>query len=251
MKYHEYRDLFRKKMAVVGLCVGTALCMTACSFSFENTLQDDSIYYEQEILPVSANDMNNVGSMIENCDLTSEDEISQLQSDISEWANDVENVSCYSFVECTLVRVVDGDTIVVNINNEEYTVRMIGIDTPESVAPESYLEQSGKENTQEGVDASNYTRELLSNYEVLYLEQDVSDTDRYDRLLRYVWLEIPTDCNNIDEIRTKMLNGILLDEGIAVISTYQPDIKYVDYFAEINSYDAHSVDEVDEIEMDY
>ncbi len=235
MRYHEYKALLKKSLIMVGLC--TTLSLTACNFTFENNLADDHIYYEQEVLPVSANDMNNVGNMIDNCDLTSEEEVSELQSEISTWAEDIENVSCYSFVECTLVRVVDGDTIVVNIKDNEYTVRMIGIDTPESVAPETYLEQTGKENTQEGVDASNYTKELLSQYDVLYLEQDVSDTDRYDRLLRYVWVELPSDCNDLEEIRTKMVNGILLDNGIAVQSTYQPDVKYADKFSEINNYE--------------
>ena len=62
-----------------------------------------------------------------------------------------------TYQEATLIRVIDGDTIVVNIDNIEYTVRLIGIDTPESVAPDVYLEATGKKNTKEGLLASEYT----------------------------------------------------------------------------------------------
>lgn len=137
-----------------------------------------------------------------------------------------------TYQEATLVRVIDGDTIVVNIDNIEYTVRLIGIDTPESVAPDVYLEATDKKNTKEGLLASEYTKNVLSNYTTVYLMKDTSDTDKYDRLLRYVWLEIPDEIN-IDTIRSKMLNGILLDNHIANIATYKPDTLYEDVFQSI------------------
>lgn len=127
------------------------------------------------------------------------------------------------FQPATLVRVVDGDTIAVDISGDEYKVRLIGIDTPESVASGQYLEMTGKENTQDGELASNFVKELLADTETVYLQKDVSDTDRYGRLLRYVWLEIPDDDRNIEEISLKMLNGILVREGIAKPAAYAPD----------------------------
>lgn len=137
-----------------------------------------------------------------------------------------------TYQEATLIRVIDGDTIVVNIDNIEYTVRLIGIDTPESVAPDVYLEATGKKNTKEGLLASEYTKNVLSNYTTVYLMKDTSDTDKYDRLLRYVWLEIPDEIN-IDTIRSKMLNGILLDNHVANIATYKPNALYEDVFQSI------------------
>lgn len=140
------------------------------------------------------------------------------------------------FQTAELVRVVDGDTIVVNISGEEAKVRLIGIDTPESVASSKYLEKTGKENTQEGEKASDYVKNMLAGTETVYLQKDVSDTDRYGRLLRYVWLEIPEDDKDIEEISTKMLNGILVWEGIAEPAAYAPDTAHQEDFEYLADY---------------
>jgi micrococcal nuclease len=102
-------------------------------------------------------------------------------------------------------------------------VRLIGVDTPESVASQEYLDRTGKENTEEGKSASEYTKDILADYDTVYLQSDTSDTDRYGRLLRYVWLEVPEDDFDLGEISTKMLNGILVYHGVANVATYKPD----------------------------
>lgn len=124
-------------------------------------------------------------------------------------------------------RVVDGDTAEVTINGNQYKLRFIGVDTPETVHPSKSVEYFGKE-------ASNFTKEKLENKEI-YLEKDVSDTDRYGRKLRYIWLEEPNDKSNptIKEIKEKNFNAILLDQGYAKLSTFPPDVKYVEEFKEI------------------
>ena len=127
------------------------------------------------------------------------------------------------FQPAALVRVVDGDTIVVEMSGDEYKVRLIGIDAPESVASDQYLEMTGKENTQAGEKAGDFVKNLLAGTETVYLQKDISDTDRYGRLLRYVWLELPDDDKDIEEISSKMLNGILVREGVAVPAAYAPD----------------------------
>lgn len=148
-----------------------------------------------------------------------------LVSAVSRWTgNDVagkENPG--EFQKARLVRVVDGDTIVVDIGGEEHKVRLIGIDAPESVASSIYLDRTGKENTREGEKASDYVKDLLADTETVYLQKDVSETDRYGRLLRYVWLELPENEEDREEISTKMLNGILVWEGIAEPAAYAPD----------------------------
>ena len=83
--------------------------------------------------------------------------------------------------EAQVVHVVDGDTIDVRIDGKEYRVRYIGIDTPETVHPTRGEEPYGRE-------ASNRNKQLVSG-QTVYLEQDVSETDRYGRLLSYVWLD--------------------------------------------------------------
>jgi micrococcal nuclease len=103
--------------------------------------------------------------------------------------------------------VVDGDTIKVAIGSQEYTLRYIGIDTPETVRPDSPVEWMGPEAT-----AAN---ETLVAGKTVYLEKDVSETDRYGRLLRYVYLADGT-----------MVNAELVRQGYAQSSAYPPDVKH-------------------------
>ncbi|MCI8468521.1 MAG: hypothetical protein HFJ75_03335 [Eggerthellaceae bacterium] len=122
----------------------------------------------------------------------------------------------------TVVRVVDGDTLVVSVGGRDERVRLIGIDCPESVAPEE------ERNTPEGDEASAHTKGLVGAGDVVWLERDASDTDRYDRLLRYVWLEQPDDPDDPDEIATKMLNGILVRDGYARAKRYGQDTAHAE-----------------------
>lgn len=106
-------------------------------------------------------------------------------------------------------RIIDGDTIQLESGQK---VRYIGIDTPETVDPRRDPQCFGKE-------ASLRNQELIENKEI-YLEKDVSETDRYGRLLRYIYLEE----NDIS------INEQLVKEGYAVASSYPPDVKYQEKF---------------------
>ena len=57
-----------------------------------------------------------------------------------------------------------------------------------------------------------------------------SDNDQYDRLLRYVWLEVPDNSFSMQEISDKMVNAILVKEGYAEAVYYAPDGMYSAYF---------------------
>ena len=118
------------------------------------------------------------------------------------------------------------------IDREEYKVRLIGINTPESVASQEYLEKRGITNSAEGFAASDFTKELLKGVDTVYLTKDTSETDRYGRLLRYVWLDIPDEINE-EAIAYYMLNGILLREKQAEPVSYEPDTLYDEEFADI------------------
>ena len=113
-----------------------------------------------------------------------------------------------------VVRVVDGDTIIVDIGGTEERVRLIGVDTPESVHPDS------EKNTQAGILASDYTKSRLEGKQV-ELELDVQERDLYGRLLAYVY---------VDGV---MYNKTLLADGVANLATYPPNVKYVDEFTAI------------------
>mgnify|MGYP002714422685 FL=1 len=128
-----------------------------------------------------------------------------------------------------VVRVVDGDTAVIKINNENQKVRFVGMDTPEYNPKRDISEPWGKE-------ATEFTRSLLEN-KIVYLEKDVSDTDKYGRLLRYVWLEQPENPSHptYKEIENQMANGILVRDGYARAKEYKPDTQYKDIFRDIES----------------
>jgi micrococcal nuclease len=80
-----------------------------------------------------------------------------------------------------VVKVVDGDTIDVDFDGKTERIRMIGVNTPETVDPRKPVECMG-------VEASNKAKELLNNQEVkLEADETQTDRDKYDRLLRYVW----------------------------------------------------------------
>lgn len=118
-------------------------------------------------------------------------------------------------LEVAIVKsVVDGDTI--KLDNGK-TVRYIGIDTPETVDPRRPVQCFGKE-------ASNYNKSIVLGKQVL-MEKDVSETDRYGRLLRYVYLPAVSGSNS-----GEMVNELLVKNGYAHASTFPPDVKYQDLF---------------------
>ena len=133
------------------------------------------------------------------------------------------------FEEATVVRVVDGDTIVVELDGEQAKVRFIGVDAPESVAFDS------GENTAEGDAASEHLKELLAPGTRVFLCSDKRDTDRYGRLLRHVWLEVPDDPFDIDEVAGKMVGGMMVRDGYAVSKRYTPDTTWSDLLDQIEA----------------
>lgn len=150
------------------------------------------------------------------------DEPPEKESDSTRDAKDDNIISAITLETATVTKHVDGDTVYVELEDgKEYKLRMIGVDTPETVHPSKPVEFFGKE-------ASDFTKSTLLG-KTVYLEKDVSETDRYDRLLRYMWLEQPAEINE-DEIKSKMFNAILVTNGYAQVSTYPPDVKYQDYF---------------------
>ena len=114
-----------------------------------------------------------------------------------------------------VVSVVDGDTIKVLIGQKQYTVRFIGMNTPETVDPRKPVECFGKE-------ASNENKELLTGKQVI-LQKDVSETDKFGRLLRFVYLPL-------DNGKMLFVNDYLVREGFAEIDTIAPDVKLADQF---------------------
>lgn len=111
-----------------------------------------------------------------------------------------------------VVRVVDGDTIIVRLGGRDVRVRYIGMDAPESVRPSFPVEPFGPE-------AAKANRALVEG-RVVELERDVSEVDQFDRLLRYVWLH--------DGEGWTLVNLELVTRGYASILTIPPDVRLAD-----------------------
>lgn len=107
----------------------------------------------------------------------------------------------------TVVRVMDGDTIEVSMDGETHRVRYIGIDAPEAGMPCAS-------------EAAAKNRELVDG-KTVRLEKDVSETDRYGRLLRYVY------------VGDLMVNAEMVRSGYAQAATYPPDVRYQDLFVRL------------------
>lgn len=107
----------------------------------------------------------------------------------------------------TVAFVVDGDTLEINLDGRAWRLRLILVDTPEVYGHEDCY----------GQQASARTKALLPRGTPVRLERDVTETDRYGRLLRYVYLP-----------DGRMLNEILVAEGYARIATFPPDVHHVE-----------------------
>ncbi|OPA77009.1 nuclease [Paenibacillus selenitireducens] len=113
-----------------------------------------------------------------------------------------------------VVKVVDGDTLDVEFNGKKERIRLLLVDTPETVHPSKPVEPFGPE-------ASAFAKKTLTDQPVR-VELDVSERDKYGRLLAYIW------------IGDKMFNEMLLEQGLARVAyVYPPNVKYVDQFREI------------------
>ncbi len=112
-----------------------------------------------------------------------------------------------------VVSVIDGDTVILVLNGQETTVRLIGIDAPESVHPQMPIQCYGRE-------ASAYLHGLLPEGTVVTVEKDIEPRDRYDRLLLYIYKE-----NGL------FVNEDLVVNGYATASSYPPNTTKQQVFA--------------------
>lgn len=113
----------------------------------------------------------------------------------------------------TVAAVIDGDTVTLL---DKRKVRYIGIDTPETRHPIKGVECFGKE-------ASTKNKSLVLG-KTIRMKKDMSDVDRYGRLLRYVWIDAT------ESGKMLFVNEYLVSEGFASVSTFPPDVAYADLF---------------------
>ncbi len=119
-----------------------------------------------------------------------------------------------------VTKVIDGDTIQIEGG---YKIRYIGIDAPETVDPKRPVGCYGRQ-------ASDKNKELVLGKNIIP-EKDVSETDKFGRLLRYVYLAGPEASSG-----SVFVNDYLVRSGYAKVSTYPPDVKYQQQFLESERY---------------
>lgn len=200
---------------------GIILCVAVCAVCFFSDAKDAFSGFSDSALEEIAEGAKEVGEaagsaiqpIVDNLD-------GAFASEIEAGLESAEGIE-----KCTVLRVVDGDTYSLDIGGEETRVRLIGVDTPESVAPASYA----KGNTEEGKTVSDIVKDKIKAGDVLYAEYDVSKTDKYGRTLAYLYFE-----------DGKMVQEWLLENGYAQVMTIQPNSKYADRFVEIQHKAAES-----------
>ena len=139
----------------------------------------------------------------------------EITQDKSETSDSVSQIQEIPKTEYKVISVVDGDTVEINMNGTIETIRLIGIDTPETVHPSKPVECMG-------IEASNKTKELLLDQTVSFKNDETQDTrDRFNRLLGYLFLP---DGSNYGEV--------MIRSGFAIEYTYSNAYTYQSVFKE-------------------
>lgn len=127
-------------------------------------------------------------------------------------------VKASELIDVSLVRCVDGDTAVFNVDGEEIKFRFLAIDTPETVHPTKGEEEGGKV-------ASTYTCESLTNAQKLQIAYDdkSSKTDKYGRGLAWIYVD------------DKLLQEDLVEKGYAEVAYIYAKYEFVDYLCEVQA----------------
>ena len=125
-------------------------------------------------------------------------------------------------------RTVDGDTIVVTMNAQDVTIRLIGVDAPESTSC------SIQECTDAGKEAYEYTKGYFSLGQTIYLEFDRGQNDKYGRTLAYVWLSNNCKFNDFNDFKKYNFNALLLQNTETRAKYYSPNGKYRKWFNRID-----------------
>ncbi|MBA7633403.1 hypothetical protein ES703_40969 [subsurface metagenome] len=195
-----FKKIFR--VIVTFLLVIILLVVISLSASFTSCLEEITITEEIELTTEE-----------EVTEATTEEAIEELTTTIEETTEEVEETTEEEIPEAPkketayVIRVIDGDTIEIDLNGKVYKVRYIGINSPE------YNQPFGDEATQ--------ANSSLVSGKTVILEKDVSETDKYGRLLRYVY------------VGNLFVNAHLVKYGWAQASTYPPDVKYSDLFVSL------------------
>ena len=194
----------KKKFSIFCLILsGIILILTTTGCSPTTKIPFNSLEQEEQILESVENQTEDTkqGNIKQEVIEQKEDLAAEIKNDEIQPTKEEKLLASLFLV----TRVIDGDTIEINGSQK---VRYIGINTPEISFTDGEADCYGEE-------ARRANEELVGGKKV-WLEKDVSETDKYGRLLRYVWS---------GEL---MINEYLVSQGFANIATYPPDVKHQD-----------------------
>ncbi len=126
----------------------------------------------------------------------------------------IEGIEPFGYINAKVIKVTDGDTLTVSYNNQEFKVRMLDVDTPESVKAGVPAQPYSKE-------ASDFTKETLTNKNIRLIFEK-GTTDQYGRLLAHIVLEDGT-----------FYNATLIQKGYAISVFYSPNTLLKKYYADL------------------
>ncbi|HDX9576865.1 TPA: thermonuclease family protein [Bacillus pseudomycoides] len=172
--------------------------------------QESSTYEDVAVADRENNTPNNAENKVQNDNLVN-DSIHHIDDEKNK-------MNTNRVVNATVLKNIDGDTLKVKLENgKEETVRFLLVDTPETKHPRLGVQPFGPE-------ASAFTKKYASEGKKIQLELDVSEREKYGRLLAYVWID------------GQMLNRLLIEQGLARVAyVYAPNTKYVDYLREFQT----------------
>jgi micrococcal nuclease len=130
-----------------------------------------------------------------------------------------------AYEKVKVISILDGDTLKVLYHKMKESIRLIGIDTPESIPNKKAIQDAQRKKsdietiTLQGREAKNFVKDLVKPGDLLEIEFDVRARDKYGRLLAYLYL--PTG---------KMLNEEIVKAGYAQLMTIPPNLKYQERF---------------------
>lgn len=200
LKFFKYSSL---------LFLGLIFILSFFSNSNENREGETHLQNTEEVINLINKNHNNKDYLL---DKNNEDQEEDFTNNTTE--DDILKTKLYK-----VHNVVDGDTIKIYINNNLESIRMIGLDTPETVDPRKEVQCFGLE-------ASNKAKEILGSKNVI-LEKDESqgERDKYGRLLLYVYLEDGT-----------LFNKWMIENGYGHEYTYNIPYKYQTEFQNAEKY---------------
>jgi len=194
LKPNLYSKILKRQLSRKTILLGGVAVIVSSFIGFGMTYESP----KEKVIVDKKVDSETLGPSAENNKPVTDAEVSSLSIDTN------------NAVSAKVLRVIDGDTIEVSIDSKTEKVRVIGIDTPETVDPRKLVECFG-------IEASNKATELLKVGSEVYSESDPSqdNRDKYSRLLRYIWIN-----ENLD------FGKFMIEEGYAYEYTYEIPYKY-------------------------